>query len=424
MKHRFDTLFGRLALLIIAVLVISHFSWLTILRNDRRERLFEYSADQMAFIFRSAQAVMDGHSHIPLPDSVHFEKALFDGPNAFTPAGQSEHLTQQLAQRLPAGTDLRIEQSTPPRMWAKLPGAKQWISTPIVMVHTPPSALKAILPGVLTVLLITVIFSLLTAWLLQRPVRDMAAAAEKLAIGEDVKPLKERGPRELRQLTERFNRMITDIAQAERERNTMLAGIAHDLKTPLSRLRLRAEIIDDPAVTRGIVRDVESMARIVDQFLLFARGVESLGPPAPVDSRLPYVLQVFADQGHSINTALHAGPHFQLKATHLERIVNNLLDNAVSYGQAPLSVCTARTANGWELAVEDSGPGIPEEDLARIVRPFVRLDPARSGNAHCGLGLAIVDKLAQQLGGKLVLNNRPSGGLRAAVIFPLRDNAA
>ncbi|ALS58812.1 ATP-binding protein [Pandoraea norimbergensis] len=423
MKGRFDTLFGRLALLIIAALVISHFSYLTILRSDHDDTRVQNAAEQMAFIIKAAAEVHDGHSELMLPDLVQVVPATFAHGDVFEPPSKTQRLTTELARRLPAGTQLRVERTPPPRIWARLPGRDYWIATPVLSVRNPPGT-ATILPGLAAVLGITVIFALFAAWQLQRPVRDMAAAAEQLATHRIRTPVKERGPLEVRQLTERFNRMSHDIVQTDRERNTMLAGIAHDLKTPLARLRLRAEMIDDTQMSEGITRDAESMTRIVDQFLLFARGIESDSAASPVEARMQSLIQPFLDQGYAIELDLQAGPSFKLKQTYLERIVNNLLDNAVTYGRAPMAIRTSQDASGWQLVIEDSGPGIPNEDINRIIRPFVRLDPARGGNAHCGLGLAIVDKLTQQLGGRVSFSNRPAGGLRVTLMFPPDDPGA
>lgn len=423
MKGRFDTLFGRLAVLIIAALVISHFSYLTILRSDHDETRVQNAAEQMAFIIKAASEVHDGNSTLTLPDLVQVVPVSFAHGDVFEPASRNARLTTELARRLPAGTQLRVERTPPPRIWARLPGRDYWIATPVLSVRNPPGT-ATILPGLAAVLGITVIFALFAAWQLQRPVRDMAAAAEQLATHRVRTQVKERGPLELRQLTERFNRMSQDIVQTDRERNTMLAGIAHDLKTPLARLRLRAEMLDDVQMSEGITRDAESMTRIVDQFLLFARGVELDSAASPVEARIPSLIAPFLDQGYTIDLDLQAGPGFKLRQTYLERIVNNLLDNAVTYGRAPLTIRTAQDASGWRLVIEDSGPGIPSEDINRIVRPFVRLDPARGGNAHCGLGLAIVDKLTQQLGGRVSFANRAAGGLQVTLMFPPDDPSA
>ncbi|VVE26808.1 two-component sensor histidine kinase [Pandoraea communis] len=423
MKGRFDTLFGRLALLIIAALVISHFSYLTILRSDHDDTRVQNAAEQMAFIIKAASEVHDGNSTLTLPDLVQVVPVSLSHGDVFEPTNKHTRLTTELARRLPAGTQLRVERTPPPRIWARLPGRDYWIATPVLAVRNPPGT-ATILPGLAVVLGITVIFALFAAWQLQRPVRDMAAAAEQLATHRVRTQVKERGPLELRQLTERFNRMSQDIVQTDRERNTMLAGIAHDLKTPLARLRLRAEMIDDVQTSEGITRDAESMTRIVDQFLLFARGIEMDSAASPVEARIPSLIAPFLDQGYTIELDLQAGPGFRLRQTYLERIVNNLLDNAVTYGRAPLAIRTSQDASGWRLVIEDSGPGIPNEDINRIVRPFVRLDPARGGNAHCGLGLAIVDKLTQQLGGRVSFSNRSTGGLQVTLMFPPDDPGA
>jgi len=423
MKGRFDTLFGRLAVLIIAALVISHFSYLTILRSDHDDTRVQNAAEQMAFIIKAAAEVHDGSSTLTLPDLVQVVPVSFAHSDVFEPTSKNARLTTELARRLPAGTQLLVERTPPPRIWARLPGRDYWIATPVLSVRNPPGT-ATILPGLAAVLGITVIFALFAAWQLQRPVRDMAAAAEQLATHRIRTQVKERGPLELRQLTERFNRMSHDIVQTDRERNTMLAGIAHDLKTPLARLRLRAEMIDDVQMSEGITRDAESMTRIVDQFLLFARGIEMDSAASPVEARIPSLIAPFLDQGYAIELDLQAGPGFRLRQTYLERIVNNLLDNAVTYGRAPLAIRTSQDASGWRLVIEDSGPGIPNEDINRIVRPFVRLDPARGGNAHCGLGLAIVDKLTQQLGGRVSFSNRATGGLQVTLMFPPDDPGA
>ena len=225
-----------------------------------------------------------------------------------------------------------------------------------------------------------------------------------------------------------FNRMAADLWATDEERNTMLAGIAHDLKTPLSRLRLRAEMLADQKAGAGIERDVESMSAIVEQFLAYAQSGDSEAREVSVDRHLRGLVQPFAEHGKHVALDLNAGERFRLKPTHLERIVVNLLDNAFAYGAAPVSVRTAADERGFTLTVEDHGAGVPEADIDRVMRPFVRLDPARGGNAHCGLGLAIVDRLVRHLGGELaagpVTPGAPSPGFRVTMRFPFSTATA
>ncbi|WP_019449467.1 ATP-binding protein [Cupriavidus sp. BIS7] len=419
MKLRIDTLFGRMALLIAAVLVISHFSWLAILRMDRRQQQIDYSVEQMMFQLDSIQRALDANPPLALPSLVEVADTATADEHATAPKStRPRRLVEQFTRRLPPGTEVRLEDdSTTPRLWIKLPKRSRWIAMPILFVHNPPPD-NRLVPGVVLVVGIAIIFALLIAWQIQRPVRDMAEAAEKLSRQQLVSPLRERGPHELRQLIVRFNRMVADLVRIDHERNTMLAGIAHDLKTPLARLRLRAEMLSDPKAAAGVTRDVESMSAIVEQFLTFAQSSEPTARPVPVDKRIGELAASLHEQDRLVVLELSAGDGFRMIATQLDRIVGNLVDNAYAYGQPPVYVATARTQEGWRLTVEDQGPGIPDEAIDRVTMPFVRLDPARGGNAHSGLGLAIVDRLVRQAGGRLSITNREEGGLRVEMVFP------
>ncbi|GJG93846.1 ATP-binding protein [Cupriavidus pauculus] len=419
MKLRIDTLFGRMALLIGAVLVISHFSWLAILRMDRRQQQIDYSVEQMLFQLDSIQRALDAKPPVPLPSLVEVADSAVADEQAGPPqAGRPRRLVEQFTRRLPPGSEVRLEDElSTPRLWIKLPTRSRWIAMPILFVHNPPPD-NRLIPGVVLVVGVAIVFALFVAWQIQRPVRDMAEAAEKLSRQQAVPPLRERGPHELRQLIERFNRMVADLVRIDQERNTMLAGIAHDLKTPLARLRLRAEMLSDPKAAAGVTRDVESMSAIVEQFLTFAQSSESAARPVPVEKRIGELAASLQEQDRLVVMELTAGDGFRMIATQLDRIVGNLVDNAYAYGSPPVCVATARTSEGWRLTVEDQGPGIPEEAIDRVTMPFVRLDPARGGNAHSGLGLAIVDRLVRQAGGKLTISNREEGGLRVEMVFP------
>ncbi|AOY91643.1 two-component sensor histidine kinase [Cupriavidus sp. USMAA2-4] len=419
MKLRIDTLFGRMALLIAAVLVISHFSWLAILRMDRRQQQVDYSVEQMLFQLNSIEHALDARPPLPLPSLVEVAGSASAAEHATAPkGGRSRRLVEQFSRRLPAGTQLRVEEESTPRLWIKLPTRHEWIAMPMLWVVNPPPD-NRLVPGVILVVGVAMVFALLVAWQIQRPVRDMAGAAERLARQQGgVQPLRERGPHELRQLIQRFNQMVSDLARIDQERNTMLAGIAHDLKTPLARLRLRAEMLSDPKAAAGVTRDVESMSAIVEQFLTFAQSGEPAARPVPVDKRMTELAASLSEQDRPVELALAAGEGFRLIATQLDRIVGNLVDNAYAYGLPPVRIATQRQADGWHLIVEDSGPGIPSDAVERVTLPFVRLDPARGGNAHSGLGLAIVDRLVRQSGGKLALRNRPEGGLMVEMVFP------
>jgi two-component system osmolarity sensor histidine kinase EnvZ len=215
--------------------------------------------------------------------------------------------------------------------------------------------------------------------------------------------------------------MVQEVARTENDRAVMLAGVAHDLKTPLARLRLRAEMMDDAKTRDGVVRDVDSMTHIVEQFLMFAHDGADRSEPVEVDAQCERVVRSYravATGAPTVQTELNAGPSFLLPAATLDRILSNLLDNAHAYGAPPVVVATARTPQGFTLSVSDNGKGIAAQDLINASRPFVRLDPARGGNGHSGLGLAIVERLVRRSGGEWEIGNYGGRGLRVLMSFP------
>ncbi|MFP3247487.1 MAG: ATP-binding protein, partial [Paraburkholderia sp.] len=215
--------------------------------------------------------------------------------------------------------------------------------------------------------------------------------------------------------------MVQEVARTENDRAVMLAGVAHDLKTPLARLRLRAEMMDEAKVRDGVVRDVDSMTHIVEQFLVFAHDGADRSEAVEVDTQCERIVRSYravAAGSPNVLTDLKAGLGFLLPAATLDRILSNLLDNAHAYGAPPIIVATARTSSGYTLSVQDNGSGIAAQDLINASRPFVRLDPARGGNGHSGLGLAIVERLVRRAGGEWEIGNYGGRGLRVLMTFP------
>ncbi|MBK1679193.1 ATP-binding protein [Rhodocyclus tenuis] len=267
--------------------------------------------------------------------------------------------------------------------------------------------------------------ALLVAWLIvsrvSQPLRALAAAAAELGRGQRPEPLPERGSLELQQLAEAFNRMSEDLRRIDSERAETLAGISHDLRTPLARLRLEAEMsIVDADARAAVAADIEQMNAVIAQFLDFARG-ESGAPTAETD--------IDAIAGESVARSLRSGTAIRfspgtLPPTHacpqaLARAIDNLLDNARKYAENGIELVTRVDANGDRLIeVLDRGPGIPAEETERLKRPFTRLQNARSDAGGAGLGLAIVERIARLHGGSLELLPRPGGGLIARLRLP------
>jgi two-component system osmolarity sensor histidine kinase EnvZ len=256
------------------------------------------------------------------------------------------------------------------------------------------------------------------AWLiastLSRPLGALAAAAGEVGRGRAPAPLPESGPREMRTVSRAFNRMAGDLAAMERERAMVLAGISHDLRTPLSRLRLALEMSGaDKASAESMGIDVEEMDKVIAQFLSFARGEDEAREPQDLDALLRDLVDNYRKREQKVTLQPGAPGAFRCAPLSIRRAVSNLVDNALRYAGGAVEVAARRDGSGVVIEVLDRGPGVPASEAERLKRPFTRLDEARSGPGGAGLGLAIVDRIARAHGGRLLLGARPGGGLAA-----------
>lgn len=423
MRRPIDSLFGRLALLVVAVLLISHFAWFVLMRVERSQSQARYAVEEAAFLIDAVRQHVARTPSVPLPSRVRLvDPASPDVPPADQPLPEPiERFVEDLRDRLPPGSLVRVgTPGRPPILWVHEAADHDWIVVPMLSLR-PPRPRDQMLAWLGTIFSVAVMCALLVAWRLQQPIRALAQAVTRFGRGDTVPPLAERGPRELRALTRGFNQMVREVSRTEQDRAVMLAGVAHDLKTPLARLRLRAEMMEEAKMRDGVVRDVDSLTHIVDQFLVFAHDGTDRSEPVEVDAQCERIARTYravAPGNPPVRTELAAGPGFRLPAATLERILSNLLDNAHAYGAPPVVIATARTQAGWDLSVSDHGQGISPQDLANATRPFVRLDPARGGNGHSGLGLAIIERLVRRLGGACDIGNAPGRGLRVTMTFP------
>jgi len=428
MRRPIDSLFGRLVVLVIGVLVLSHVAWFAVIRVERDQTQTRYAVEEATFLVDAVRQHIANSPDQPLPSSVHVvaptspevPRPIADADTDRVPPPFARFI-EDLRDRLPDGTDVRVgEPGGPPSLWVRGARDANWIVVPVQPLR-PPRSRDRMLLWLAIIFSTAVMAALLAAWQLQTPLRSLAQAVGRFGRGEPTPPVPERGPRELRQLTHGFNQMVREVAQAESDRAVMLAGVAHDLKTPLARLRLRAEMMEEAKLRDGVVRDVDSMAHIVDQFLVFAHDGTDRSEPVEVDQQCERIARSYravAPGAQSIQTRLTVGRGFALPAATLDRLLSNLLDNAHAYGAPPIVIETLRGSNGWVLRVSDSGGGIAAQDLVKASRPFVRLDPARGGSGHSGLGLAIVDRLVRRAGGECDIRNREEGGLEIAMTFP------
>lgn len=272
----------------------------------------------------------------------------------------------------------------------------------------------------------SLLLALLVAWLIVSrvtlPLRSLSGAVREVGRGRHPDPIPERGAIELRQLAEAFNRMSKDLKRIDVERAEVLAGISHDLRTPLARLRLEAEMsMNDDDARDAVISDIEQMDAIIAQFLDYARGEnEEAAELANVNT---LVTQVVGAQGRSKSTpliTLGEIPPALLHPKALTRALSNLLDNARKYAGDQIEVKTRMVNNDIQIDVLDRGPGIPQTEIERLKRPFTRHENARTDASGTGLGLAIVERIARLHGGTLELLTRDGGGLIARLRFPLK----
>ncbi|GHU47284.1 two-component sensor histidine kinase [Betaproteobacteria bacterium] len=257
-----------------------------------------------------------------------------------------------------------------------------------------------------------------------RSLRRMADAARQVGRGQIPPPLAEGGSEELQQLVAAFNHMSRDLDYHDKERAEILAGISHDLRTPLSRMRLEAELsLPEGAAQAGMVADIMQMDAIIAQFLDYARGE---GEEQITDSDPNALLESLARHAaatqHPVTLVAEKLPRAPMKSQAVWRAIGNLINNAWKYGAPPVTLSGSVESDGrWlALTVTDCGIGIPAHEIERLKRPFTRLGDARSEANGTGLGLAIVERVAKNHGGSLEITADANGkGLRATLRLPL-----
>jgi signal transduction histidine kinase len=265
----------------------------------------------------------------------------------------------------------------------------------------------------LLVCLVLAAIAVVAARQITRPIRTFVAAAERLGTDVNAPPIPERGSRELRSATRAFNTMQERLQRYVDDRTRMLAAISHDLRTSLTRLRLRMEYIEDPQQRDKAQQDLEQMDAMLASTLSFARDDAATEQPVNLDlAKLLHTLcDDLVDMGERVD---YHGPEshtVSCRALALQRALTNVMSNAVSYGGCA-HVTLVLDEEGCVICVEDEGPGVPQDQLDIVFEPFVRLDPARSrSTGGTGLGLSIARSVLRSHGGDVTLANKPGGGL-------------
>jgi signal transduction histidine kinase len=268
--------------------------------------------------------------------------------------------------------------------------------------------------------LIIGLLSALAARRLAAPIGDFGRAAEQLGTGRDVSPLAERGPREIRVATRAFNQMQERLRRFLEDRTRMLAAISHDLRTPLARLRLRAEFIEDEEQRAETRADLDAMSEMIHATLVFARDDARREQASLVDLSVLVadICDDLAELGGDVSFAEASRVSARCQPTAIGRAVTNLIENAVKYGGCA-RVQLLNEAQSVAVIVDDDGPGIPLDEQERVFAPFYRLEQSRNRDTGgVGLGLAVSRTIAREHGGDVRLSNRAPAGLRVRLELP------
>jgi signal transduction histidine kinase len=299
----------------------------------------------------------------------------------------------------------------------------QWLSFATALpVGGPAYSARFLLSmGVMALIILAV-----SVWAVRRvtaPLGSWATAAERLGNDVNAPPLPETGTTETRAAAHAFNDMQTRLRNLIENRTRLLAAISHDLRTPLTLLRLRAETVENREERDKMLSTIAEMDSLIGTTLQFARDDTASEPRKLVDlaALVQSVVDEMTDAGLAVRMRPSAPIHYRCQPGALKRAVRNLLENAVKYGKSG-SADLHVTPQAVEIDIDDDGPGIPEHELARVLEPFYRLEESRSRESGgVGLGLAIAQSIVQSHAGILALSNRPTGGLRASIVLPRND---
>lgn len=423
------TLLWRSVLLIATLLVVAHLAWLLIFRTSEIEPRALQAAQQVVSIVnltRAALVTADTSRRFALLDELAQREGIqvYAGNAADTVSALPDRpflriMEAQLKERLGPQTRLALEREGLSGIWVsfRIDADEYWVTLPRSRIERD-QPLRWIGWGVL-VLVLAVIGAFLVVARINQPLSELTRAAEQLGRGATPPPVTEGGPAEIRTLARAFNQMAADIQRQDEERALLLAGVSHDLRTPLSRIRLALEMLDDRGAAdlkTGVVQDIEDIDGAISQFLDFARPIDAEQISAKVDlnALIQSVVDRYNRNGKDVSLLAQPLPPQTLRTQAMQRLLANLIDNALRHGGSKVEVVTGRNGPVTFIEVLDRGPGIPATDAARMLQPFTRMNSARS-TSGTGLGLAIVDRIARLHGGAIRLLPRDSGGLRARV---------
>jgi signal transduction histidine kinase len=458
-----DSLFGRTLLVLLAGLIISHMagSWIYTLDREQAVRAVGgfAAAQRITNLARLVQETpRDSRARIvaALSDPT-FRVSLSAEPPAMAPAEDDTQVAEAIKAFLV--DQLSLGSAQQPRVSASRPAGPpfggwhpmmergpmmhgfgafgpfggfrdlqvavplrdgQWLAFETALPQRGPALSRQFLMSMAIMALVILAVAVWVVRAVTAPLAALSSAAERLGNDLNAAPMPETGSIETRQASRAFNAMQTRLRSLVENRTRMLAAISHDLRTPLTLLRLRAENVADVPEREKMLATIADMDSMITATLRYVRDDATAEPSRRTDitALLASVVDDMADAGLAV--VMEPAPPFvaQCQPAALKRALTNLLDNAVKYGKQARAAIRA-TAQAIEITIDDEGPGIAADELARVFQPFYRVEASRSRETGgIGLGLAIALSLIQANGGQLTLSNRPGGGLRACVVLP------
>ncbi|MEW6644488.1 MAG: HAMP domain-containing sensor histidine kinase [Pseudomonadota bacterium] len=426
------SLVGRVTLILFCGLSAAHLLSLALLLHDRAQSV---SAMMVAYLARdvaSSVAILERvpaaerPQWLPRLDRKNYRYRLDAEPTPPRPASMAANeVATAVAREL--GPGRTVVASAPPGSRDPLRFDLRLAlndRTPLTLEMQPPdSGLSAFVAAALAAQFALLgLFSWIAVRLATRPLARLARAAD--ALGPDLQgaPLNEDGPREVAHAAKAFNAMQQRIANDVTERVRILAAISHDLQSPITRMRLRTDLLDDSALRQKLQADLTAMQALIEEGLELARSAgRAAETPVRTDLRalLESLAYDYADSGRPVGLSCAIDAPIMTAPQTLRRILTNLVDNALKFGTDAEIVARRESDGRITITVQDRGPGIPEDQLVAVLRPFHRVETSRNRETGgTGLGLAIAQRLAASLGGELRLANRRGGGLAAGVTLP------
>ena len=429
------SLLWRTVLLLALLIVAGHYASLQIFRVAEREPRATELAQQIASVVnltRSALITGDPAKRLDLLRDLSQQEGI--QVYAVEPSEPVEPLpdrpltqmiTLELQRRLGNDTKILATRDGARAVWVsfKIDDLEYWVRLPRERIERAEQLRWA--GWAFLILVLSLAGAFLVVSRINRPLRELTRAAATIGSGKTPPPVVETGPTEIRTLSRAFNEMANDLKRADEDRTLLLAGVSHDLRTPLSRIRLGVEMLNDgtdASLKEGMVQDVEDIDAVINQFLDFARvaGEHSALDEIDLNELVGAVLERYHRQGRRVSARTGKLPLLKVQALSMQRLLTNLIDNALRHGSEEVEIETAAEDGRVRLSVLDRGPGIPAADAERMLQPFTRMNEARSTTGS-GLGLAIVDRIAKKHGGSVRLLARDGGGLEVRVELPAPD---